>query len=112
MAVSYTRVSTNPTQCVIGDRVQLCVDITLDASYPTGGYSLAPATTGFSSIDFVDPQLLPVAGAVLFVFNYATQKLMAFTNAGAEVANATDLHLVVGRIQILGKGFASFAGTN
>lgn len=112
MAVSFTRVNTNPTECVVGDRLQLCTDITLDASYPTGGYVLSPAISGFTSVDFVDPQLNPITGAVLFLFNYATQKLQVFTNVGAEVAATTDLHTVTGRVQILGKGFANFAGTN
>lgn len=116
MAVSFTRVSTNPTQEVVGDRVQACVDVTLDSSYTTGGYSLAPLCGSSSSSipapDFVDAQLLPITGAVLFLYNFATQKLQVFTNAGAEVANATNLSTVTGRLQVLGKGSCSFAPSN
>lgn len=116
MAVSFTRVNTNPTQEVVGDRVQACVDITLDSSYPTGGYTLAPLCgTAASSIptpDFVDAQLLPISGAVLFLYNFATQKLQVFTNAGVEVAGAVNLSTVVGRVQVLGKGSCSFAPSN
>lgn len=112
MAVSFARVNSNPTSAVIGDRVQLVTDLTLDTSYATGGYSLAPAINGFTTIDFVDAQLTPITGAVLFMFNYATQKLQVFTNAGAEVAAATNLSTVTGRVQILGKGSSSFANTN
>lgn len=115
MAVSFARVNTNPTQTVVGDRTQVCTDLTLDNSYPTGGYTLTGLTGSNGTIptpDFVDAQLLPISGAVLFLYNYSTNKLQVYTNAGAEVANATDLHTVTGRIQVLGKGFGNFANTN
>jgi len=51
----------------------------LDASYPTGGYSL-PATQ--FSLSVLNSMQLSTVNGDLLAYNYSTQKLMAFTAAG------------------------------
>jgi len=51
----------------------------LDASYPTGGYSLTPQMFGLSVINSLS--CTTVQGDLLF-YNYTTKKLMAFTAGG------------------------------
>lgn len=110
MAISFAQVNTRPSTYVVGDRVQVVTDFTLDGSYPTGGYSLtAGGLNGFNQIDFVDVSCNSVAAAPYLVYNYATQKLQAFSAPATEVTNATSLATVTGRLQILGDGFPSFS---
>lgn len=110
MAISFAQVNTPARTAVVGDRVMVVTDFTADSSYPTGGYALSPATFGLDSIDYVDIQFNPVAAAGLGGYNYATGKLQLFTAlSGTEVTNTTDVHTVTGRLQVQGKGRASFS---
>lgn len=86
----------------IGNCRETCVDITLDNSYPTGGYALTPAQL---QVDWLLHYVhaMPTTTGHVFAYNYATSKLMAFS-AGSEVANTTDLSAVVVRVVAHGKG--------
>jgi len=53
--------------------------LTLDSSYPTGGYSLPASKFGLSSLSAA---LVTTTGGYDLIYNYSTQKLMAFTAAG------------------------------
>lgn len=81
------------------------VDVTLDASYPTGGYPLAPSDFGFStSIEVV---LTQAASGYEYEYNYATSKLVAYrqnatTGALVEVAAAVNLSAVTVRCTAFG----------
>lgn len=89
---------------------QAVYDITLDNSYPTSGYSMAPAVSGYSSIVAITVHGLFRNGtnAVIGHFDAGTNKLFMFWgNAGTasvlpEVTNATSLASYVGRVTILG----------
>lgn len=52
--------------------------VQLDSSYPTGGYSLTPSMFTFSIINSF---LATTTGGDILVYNYSTNKLMAFTTA-------------------------------
>ena len=107
--LSFTKVNKDPRAFVVGDRVEVITDVTFDSSYTTGGYALTPSTLGLDSIEFVDFDLLPISGAVEFQYNHSTKKVLAFTNGGAEVSNATDLSTITGRLKVIGRGFPSYA---
>lgn len=85
-------------------------DIVLDNSYATGGYSMAPSITGFSSIISVVCHGLfrNGANAVWGSYDAATNKLFCFWgNAGTasvtpEVTNGQSLASYVGRVTIRG----------
>jgi hypothetical protein len=78
-----------------GDRFWAFVEIALDNSYPTGGYSLAAlaALLGWNSIEHIIPSCLgPNLSAVCNDFSYdqPNQKVKLFAG-NAEVANTTDV---------------------
>jgi hypothetical protein len=88
MTISFAFIPTGDTSPKIpGTRRTSKVTVTLDSSYPTGGYSLTAATFGYSTILSV------------FVANTSTgkpcfwtgSKLKVFSAIGTEVSNATDL---------------------
>lgn len=87
---------------VVGDRLELVIDITFDNSYPTGGLALTPANLGFTELDVVNAT--PDTAGHTFPYDYTNQKLMAFSG-GSQVANTTDLHTTTTRVVARGKGF-------
>jgi hypothetical protein len=83
--------------------------VTLDSSYPTGGYALTPANFGLPALTFV------IATAPGFVCRWSksTQKLLLYATAAAatgitEVTAATNLSTVVVDVLALfsGDGFS------
>lgn len=81
--------------------------ITLDNSYPTGGYTINPADVGLSnSIEHVNGAVARAtaagATAVTVAFNYATGKLQVYTTASAEAANLSDQSAFSVRLQFWG----------
>jgi len=58
--------------------------VQLDASYPTGGYSLTPEMFQLSQVNSF---LVTTDDASLLFYNYTTEKLMAFTAAGGAGGN-------------------------
>lgn len=73
---------------VPGDLAYNVVDVTLDGSYPAGGYPITPATFGLSSID-----LLHVSGArgsvggatlgLVWEWDHVNSKLKAYRTGSA-----------------------------
>lgn len=72
----------------------ICGSVTLDSSYPTGGYGFDPS--GVSAIT----HLVAAGGPVSLKWDRANQKLMAFVSNGAspallnEAPNTTNLSTV------------------
>lgn len=105
MALTLGQVNTPTRSYVVGDRMEVLSDFTCDASYTTGGYALTPAQLGMTvELDFVNaPQAMITTVVYAFWYNVVTGKLLVTTGA-AEVANATDLHLLTSRLTAKGKG--------
>lgn len=83
---------------VPGDRFAAQVEISFDTSYPTGGYSISPATLaallGWSNVEMVIPTCMGPnvsAGIGDFTYDQVNQKVLLWTAAGVQVANATDV---------------------
>jgi hypothetical protein len=83
--------------------------VTLDSSYPTGGYTITPNQLGLGAIDFV---LVADRLGYTFDWDYANNKLLVYqgdnTNAaaapGIQVANATNLSAVTNvRVRATGR---------
>ncbi len=91
---------------VFGDLRVACKRVTLDASYPTGGYTITPAQLGLPGgrCMFADTASVNdgVASDVAAFWDPSTNQLKAYTNAG-EVANATNLATQV--VQIMAYGY-------
>lgn len=102
MAIAIAKVNTAGTNHVIGNRREVCIDATLDSSYPTNGYALTPATLGVDgALDFI--MAFATTTGHTFAYDYAAKKLKAYSG-GTEISNATDLSAVVVRIVAHGKG--------
>lgn len=76
---------------VPGDLRESIIKLTFGAAdtYVTGGFAVTPATFGFSqAISFVEPAVSNTGGYV-FQYNPATGKILAFSAAGTQLANAS-----------------------
>lgn len=102
MAIAIGKVNLATRNHVVGNRREVVADVTLDNSYPTGGYALTPATLG---VDGATDYILAFATTTghTFAYDYANSKLIAFSG-GTQVSNATDLSAVVVRVIAQGKG--------
>lgn len=102
MAITIGTVNLSNRNHVVGNRREVVCDVTLDNSYPTGGYTLTLATLG---VDGVTDYVFAFATTTghTFTYNYATSKLMAW-NGTTQIANTTDLSAVVVRLVAQGKG--------
>lgn len=100
MAVTVTDVC--PPQSV-GQYKEKIVDITFDASYPTGGEAIAATRFGFNEILTV--QIENATGDAVRTTRYsrATGKLLAYAPGDAEVADTTDLSAVTVRAVVRGR---------
>lgn len=96
-----------------GDLFFRVVDVTLDNSYPAGGYPLTPAQLGLGAngvVFMVDPGTVSKTGGWLVGYDYTNAKLQVFDGSGVasvamhEVAAATNLTGVVVRMLVFGKG--------
>ena len=69
------------------------ITVALDASYPTGGYTITPALFGFQFLDHA--VVTTFTGVPVncgeFAFNEVTNKLIMLTSAGVQVTAATSL---------------------
>jgi hypothetical protein len=83
MAVTISKLST----VVWGNEMVARATILLDSSYPTGGYALAPTKFNLSASLIFGVFVVGVnaagSGIVQLVWDYAGQKLMAFTTSTA-----------------------------
>lgn len=99
-----------PKRYSVGDRWQTVTQVTLDNSYPTGGYALTGQQLGLPSglTDWIDSSDSPNGGYVL-AYNLGTGKLQVFQGAaavslpGAEVPAATNLAAVTTTVVCTGK---------
>jgi hypothetical protein len=89
------------------------VDVTLDGSYPAGGYPLTPAQLGLGAsgqVFMVDPCTVSKTTGWLVGWDYTNAKLQVFDGSGAanaamnQVAAATVLTGVVVRLFVMGFG--------
>jgi hypothetical protein len=96
-----------------GDLFFRIVDITLDNSYPAGGYPLTPQQLGFGAngqIIMGDSATVSRTGGWLVGWDSVNQKLQVFDGSGAanavmhEIAAATSLVGVIARMIVFGKG--------
>lgn len=89
---------------VFGDCRVAFADITLDNSYPTGGYDLKPTDLGQSDVYTFQSLSATGSGGYVLSFNYSTGKLQAYvapTSGGGalvQVTPATNLSTVTARI--------------
>ena len=82
-------------------------DITLDNSYPTGGYTINPSDAGLRTrIDTADCELaIAAAGGATsraVSYNYSTGKLQVYTTASTEAAAASDQSAFTVRVRFVG----------
>jgi len=71
--------------------------LTGSGTYTTGGYALTAASFGLNKLDWVDVCIVkPITGFAAADWSVSTSKILVYTSAGVEVANATaDTGLVV-----------------
>lgn len=78
--------------------------VTGDTSYPTGGWSLAPEKVGLDTVERFGVDFLvnstPAVRAARY--DYTNEKLMAFGENFAEIANGTDLSAFSARFEAKG----------
>jgi hypothetical protein len=95
-----------------GDLFFRLVDVTLDASYPAGGYPLAAKDLGFGTngaVFFVDSPMSKTGGW-LIGWDYTNGKLQVFDSSGAagaatvQLTGGQSLTGVVVRLFCMGKG--------
>lgn len=101
MAIVVTRISGPYT---IGDRFRTLCTVALDNSYVTNGYPLTRAQLGFAA--GTDPEFhveIDSANGYSAVYDYVNQKLLFYTTAGVQTANATDLSAIT-ILRILASG--------
>ena len=107
MALTYG----NPTvRTSIGARYEVVVPITLDSSYPTGGYAVTGTSLGLPCglIDTIDCNTSPDSGYDVR-YNYTTGNIQAFATGAssgaalAEVTNATNLSTVTATAVVHGR---------
>jgi hypothetical protein len=95
-----------------GDLFERIVDVTLDNSYPAGGYPLTPQQLGFGLNGQIVSVMAPASktGGWETDWDYTNSKLQVFDSSGAanaamhEVAAATNLTGVVVRLLCRGIG--------
>lgn len=92
MALTLTQ-KQPPTQ--VGASWRTHYTVAADNSYPTGGYTLAASSLGLGNAANTDPELIVdvMSGTHGYTaeYDYANQKLVFYTSAGTQTANATDL---------------------
>lgn len=77
----------------------IVADVTLDASYPTGGYQLDPAPFGLTTFDFVLPSSNK---GYIAEFDHTTGKMLIHSASTTQVTNGTSLATV--KIRVLAMG--------
>lgn len=82
------------------------VDVTFDASYPTGGESFVvsdidPSATSATAFTHVSSATNTVPGTNTYWYDYTNKKLMAFViTTGVQVADTTDLSASGCRVKV------------
>lgn len=108
MAITLTQKQA-PT--VVGHSFRTHYSLACDNSYPTGGYTLAASSLGLGNAANTDPELIvQVEGGTQgyqAYYDYTNQKLIFYTSAGTQTANATDLSALTD-VRVL--AFSKFRG--
>ena len=91
---------------VAGNKKIRVRDVTLDASYPTGGYTLLPSDFGLRKLEHVQGATAVASGggatARTVSYDYTNQKLQVYTTASAEAANGSDQSAFTVRLRAQG----------
>lgn len=104
--MTFTEPTTYPYRDRWNDRLVREIPVTGPASYVTGGDPFASADLqrlGLSEVYGVYGILRSSTATMYPVFDYANQKIMYFTTAGAQVGNGTDVSAFAGTLLITGK---------
>lgn len=101
MAVTVVEVERRQS---VGNYFEKLVDVTFDASYPTGGEPLTAANLGFASILAIHGEIVLGAAVREVAYDRANAKLLAFAPGDLEVADTTDLSAVTVRLVVRGRG--------
>lgn len=89
MSVTNTTISALDS---VGNLRSTALQVALGAGYPTGGEPLLPSAFQLSQVKRVTTDLVtPITGIASVKYDRTNNKLLAYTTAGAEVANATNL---------------------
>lgn len=99
-------IATAADPAVQGNTRVVIKDITLDTSYPTGGYSLTAADLGLTRVLFAVATVKAVSGTTDITqvqYDLTNSKLQVFDQTPAEIANATSLASDVVRVIAWGK---------
>lgn len=105
--MTITEPTTYPYRDRWNDRLVREITVTGPASYVTGGDAFDAATLnrlGLAEVYGVYGILRSGTATMYPVFDYANQKIVYFTTAGAQVTNATDVSAFSGTLLITGKG--------
>ena len=94
------------------DGVSRIVDVTLDSSYPAGGYPLASKDLGFGTNGLIDMVIATMSktGGWEVSWDYTNSKLQVFDSSGAagaasvQLTGGQNLTGVVVRLQVYGRG--------
>ena len=78
---------------IAGNKRRVTGIITLDSSYVTGGETVTPNSIGLASIDVLTPNQPANSTTAMRGVSYktATNKVIVYDDAFAEIANGTDL---------------------
>jgi hypothetical protein len=74
--------------------------LTLDNSYPTGGYTLPASLFKLDQVEAV--LVMSTLGGKPAAWNSTTSKLQVFSAVGTEVSNGTDLHTEQVTVEVIG----------
>jgi hypothetical protein len=101
---------------VPGNTFEVPLDITFDASYPTGGYTINPASFGFQVlISLIDAYCSTLAGgayglSIVPVYTNgagtpiaSAQLILTVGSTGVQVANSANVSTV--SVRLLGRGY-------
>jgi len=92
LTVNIPTVGQNPIVTSIGARYRSVAFVSLDSSYPTGGYTLTPGSFGLVSIE--QANATANLGGFFYDYDTTTGKLVVYSAIGTEVVAATDLSAV------------------
>lgn len=99
--VSGMALTASLTTSSVGNQKGRFGTITFDASYPTGGEAITPATFGLTFLNHL--VITDNAGADVVAWDRTNAKLVAYVRTtGVEVADTTDLSALVISVLALG----------
>jgi hypothetical protein len=101
MAATFNQVFNNE---VVGNLRMVSTIVTLDSSYPTGGYAVTAAQLGLQVVQhaITIPQLVVANGPGSARYAVSTGKLLCYIDSG-EINNATSL--TGGSVQVTAFGY-------